>query len=100
MDIKYGSISDVSRRSTQELVLSWIRSGRLWYIHFGTPCAIRPLARGGITDLCKARAKEHLGIELPLFIAEASRECSRCGVSWSLENPKTSCLFSFPPIAS
>ena len=53
-----------------------------------------------MTNLVKARAKELLGVEFALFSAEVARECQRCNVGWSIENPSTSGLWKFGPIAA
>lgn len=98
-DVKLGREFDLTRRDTQRLLLSWIRSGLIWYIHFGTPCSIWSQARKGVTNLERAKAKNLVGVELALFTSQAVRECHRCGVLWSIENPATSRLFTFPPIA-
>ena len=91
---------DLSRRSTQLVVLQWIRSGRIWSLHAGTPCTIWSIARRGIKNLKRAADKERLGVELALFTVEVIRECSRCGVIWTLENPASSGLFRYEPIAA
>ena len=53
-DIKNGPQYDLTRRSTQQWVLSLIRSGRVWAIHLGTPCTIWSVARRGVRNLQKA----------------------------------------------
>ncbi len=39
-------------------------------------------------------------MDLALLSVEVTRECSRCGVLWSLENPYSSKLFGFPPVSA
>ena len=81
------------------MVLEWLRSGRVCSVHLGTPCTIWSIARRGIKNFEKARAKEKLGVEFALFTVEVIRECSRCGILWTLENPASSKLFLFEPVA-
>ena len=99
MDSMFTSDHDLRRRATQLVVLHWLRSGVISYVHFGTPCTVFSRARHGILNARKAREKERIGLELALFTAEAIETCSRCGVKWSLENPRKSRLFDLPFLA-
>ena len=94
-----GARFDLSRRATQQLVLRLIRSKKVWYVHIGVPCSVWSIARRGVKNLHKAGVKETLGVEFALFAAEVVRECHRCSLSYSLENPSTSKIWSFEPIA-
>lgn len=40
IEIKDGGHFDMRRRSSQLVVLSWIKSGRISYVHLGTPCTV------------------------------------------------------------
>ena len=71
-------------------MLSLIRSGKIEYVHLGVPCTVWSIARRGITDWVKARKKEEVSVALTLFTVEVYRECSRCGVPVSIENPLSS----------
>ena len=82
---------DLRRRETQQLVLRWIRSGTIGFIHLGTPCTIWSRARHGVSNSAKNLAKEAVGLELALFSCEVI-------VKYSLENPASSRLFSFEPL--
>ena len=93
-----GHIFDLRRRSTQKIVIDLIRSGKIWYIHLGTPCTIWSRARHNISNLARAREKEKVGVELALFSCEIIRECIQCNVLFSLENPATSRIFGFRPL--
>ena len=99
VDILNGAEFDLTRRKTQLTILRWVREGRFWFVHLGTPCTVWSVARKGITNHRKARAKELLGVDMAIFSSEVIRECRRCRVAWSLENPATSRLFKFDPIA-
>ena len=100
MDIVFGRQYDLSRRATQRAVLKLIRSGVVWYVHFGTPCCVWSIARTKVTNICKAEQKEQLGLEFALFTAECCRLLSRLSIFFSIENPATSRLWQFGPIAS
>ncbi|CAK0831794.1 unnamed protein product [Prorocentrum cordatum] len=99
VDIRDGWEFDLSRRSTQEYILRLAREGRLIYVHLGTPCQVWSIARRGIRNHVRARARERLGIEFALFTATLCHILSRRGCYWSVENPRTSRLWSFDPIA-
>ena len=58
------------------------------------------MARRGVTDLARAARLEVLAVTFALFTAEAIRTVQRVGGKWSLENPKSSRLWSFDPIFS
>ena len=98
VDIKDGREFDLSRRSTQEFILGRAREGRLVYVHLGTPCQIWSIARRGIRNHVRARARERLGVEFALS-ASLCHILSRRGCYWSVENPRTSRLWNFDPIA-
>ena len=100
VDNKRGVEFDLTRRSTQSEILRWVRSGLVWFVHIACPCTIWSVARRGIRNFVKARAKEEVGIGLALFAVELIREATRAGVGWSLENPKSSKLWSFPPVSA
>ena len=99
-DITSGAQFDLSRRSTQECILSLIRQGRIWYVHLGTPCTIWSSARTNPSDSMRSRARERVGVDFAMFSARVAQECSRCRVYWTIENPANSRLWNFPPIAA
>eukprot|EP00438_Fugacium_kawagutii_P002204 Skav236698 [mRNA] locus=scaffold4101:93982:96339:- [translate_table: standard] len=96
IDNKNGVQYDLRRRSTQLLVISWVKSGLVSYVHLGTPCTVFSRARHGIRDNAGARERERIGLELAFFTAELIITCSRYNVYWSLENPRHSRLFDLP----
>ena len=98
-ELKSGLQYNLAMRVVQLSILSQIRSGRVRHVHLGTPCSVWSLARRGIQDRAKARQKEIFGVEFALFSAVAT-ECSRCGIGFSIENPRGSRLWQFPPIAA
>jgi hypothetical protein len=97
-EVHAGIEFDLTRRSTQEAVLSLIRGGYVWFIHMGTPCTVFSRARHGIRDHVRARARESVGVELAMFCAVVARLMSSMNLFWSIENPATSLLWEFMPI--
>ena len=84
----------------QALILEGIKSGRVWWLHLGTPCTAWSRARHGIKDHRKARRKEEQAVATALFTVRLIRLCLSQGVAVSLENPFSSRLWEFPPIHS
>ena len=89
---------DLRRRETQLLVLRWIKSGNIGFVHLGAPCTIWSRARHGVKNNAGNNHKEKVGIELALFLCEVIRTCNIFGVGWALENPRSSRLFLFEPL--
>lgn len=99
MELLGGSWFDLTRRSTQDALLNLIRQGSIWYTHFGTPCSVFSRARHNIRNIERSRHKEMIGIELALFTVTACRALTRLQNYWSIENPSSSRLFEFAPVA-
>ena len=89
---------DLTRPSTQALLLQLITLGLVWYIHAGIPCTVWSRARHNITNFTKAKAREMVSVELTMFCVALFRQQTRMGWFWSIENPATSRLFEFRPI--
>ena len=94
-EILRGAEYDLTRKATQLAVLGMIRSGRVEYVHLGTPCTVWSIARRGIRNWQKAMQKEEVSIALTVFSVEVYRECCRCGVGVSIENPLSSKIWEF-----
>ncbi|CAE8613579.1 unnamed protein product [Polarella glacialis] len=92
-------VFDLTRRSTQEALLRFLRTGMVWYIHMGTPCAVWSRARHGLTNMVRARARELVSVELALFAVAVARLASSLGIWWSIENPRSSRLWNFHPVS-
>ena len=97
-EIHQGWEFDLTRPATQALILEMIQAGLIWYIHAGVPCTVWSVARRGITNHPRARAREEVSVELTMFCVAAFRALSRLGRYWSLENPASSRLFQFRPV--
>ncbi len=100
IEVSKGGEFDLLNPAVQEFILCEIRSRRLWWVHLGTPCTVWSRARHNIKNVKRARQKERHGVALALFSARVVRECLRSGVRFSLENPASSRLWDFGPIAS
>ncbi|CAK0791995.1 unnamed protein product, partial [Prorocentrum cordatum] len=98
VDIKDGAHHDLLDPKVQNIILEDIRKGRFWYVHLGTPCCVWSRARHGIVNYEKAAYKERVGVALALFSCRVAYECSRNGVFWSIENPRSSRLWDFDPV--
>ena len=69
-EILNGAEFDLTRRSTQQAVLSWIRAGMIEFVHLGVPCTVWSIARRGIKNWERARHKEDVSIALTFFTIE------------------------------
>ncbi|CAE8678756.1 unnamed protein product, partial [Polarella glacialis] len=98
-EILNGVQFDLTRHSTQEALLRLLRTGRVWYVHMGTPCTVWSRARHGLTNMARARAKETVGVELALFSVAVARLASSLNIWWSIENPRSSRLWHFHPVS-
>ncbi|CAE8642006.1 unnamed protein product [Polarella glacialis] len=98
-EILNGVQFDLTRHSTQEALLRLLRTGRIWYVHMGTPCTVWSRARHGLTNMARARAKETVGVELALFSVAVARLASSLNIWWSIENPRSSRLWNFHPVS-
>ena len=93
LDILSGAHMDLSRRKVQLLVKRWVRTGRVWCVLLGTPCTTWSRAR------TTASSGKLRGMQLASFSAQLIRLCKQRGVHTVLENPKSSGLWAFPPVA-
>jgi hypothetical protein len=94
-DREMGPQFDLADHRVRRRIEKWVTSGRLWYVHFGTPCKFWSIASS------TGRAS-HLseGMAAAKFTLRMVRLCERHQVHWSLENPKSSKLFAWPPLVA
>ena len=86
---------DIHRPSVIRQLVRWIRSGKLWYIHFGTPCTA-----WSVTTASTSKPKhEALGLTAIRVTLRLVAECFRHNVFWTLENPWSSGMFRYAPVA-
>ena len=93
-DLRNGSCFDLTKRGIQRLIKQWICSGRIWYLHLGTPCTYFSVAKNHKGTSVQVRR----ALKCVHFTAELIRLCGAYNVFFSLENPKTSKLFLQPCI--
>ena len=98
LDYLLGKHADLRRRSTQELVIHWIKMSKIGFIHLGIPSSIWSQARRNVKQFHSAKCREEVGVELALFAAEVIRVCNLYHVGYAIENPRYSRLFKFEPI--
>ena len=94
IELLRGEWCDCTRRDVQQTILGWLMSGRVGVCWLGTPCKFWSIAKqnksGNGSDVSRALAD---------FTVRIVDTCRRYKVSFILENPATSKLFSYPPLA-
>ena len=100
IEIQKSHIFDVSRRSTQRLLLRMVDEGLIWYAHFGTPCSVWSVARNGIKNWARAKVKEDQSLEYTLFSVAMIHSLMRRQAFFSLENPRGSGIWKLFPVSS
>ena len=92
VDIKNGVAFNLENQKIQKLILSWVATGSVWFVHLGTPCTAWSTARGG------DRAVPQAGLNAAAFTVRLLALCRQVGCHWGLENPRSSRLWSWPPL--
>ena len=92
LEILDGPHMDILNPGVRCQLRCWIRSGQLWAVHFGTPCTA--FSTANTTGVAKLEG----GRVMARITAQLIRLCRRCGVRWTLENPRHSALWDFAPI--
>ena len=113
---------DLATPHGQQICLLAIRSGRCFYVHMGVPCGTASRARNrpvpqhlkrqgapepkplrseaepwGLTGLHGADAdKVAQANDIYRFCLQCITECTQLGIYWSVENPRSSFLWSIP----
>ena len=98
LDIQHGPHHDLTRRSSQQVIIQLVMLGILAYCHFGTPCTVFSTARKGLRNMLLARQRERISCELAFFTAQVCEVCMSVGTFWSIENPLSSALWELFPI--
>ncbi|CAE8733684.1 unnamed protein product [Polarella glacialis] len=96
VDFLQGPLFDLTHRGVQREILAWIRLGLIAGVQLGTPCTRWTIARAGSApnDQC-SRA----GLACARFSIRVIKLCNACGVPWTLENPASSALWTWKPLA-
>ena len=95
-EIKNGSEFDLTDKRVQAVVLKWIRTRRVWFVHSGTVCTGFSVAATTQSD---PRMRQ-LSLECARFTLRVMRLCRKFGVYYSVENPASSALFKWKPFAA
>ena len=98
-DILNGDIYNLLDPGVQDFIMGLLISGNIWWVHLGTPCTVWSRARHNIKSLKRARQKERQGVAFALFTCRVIRECLKRNIAFTLENPKSSRLWQFSPLA-
>ncbi|CAK0812038.1 unnamed protein product, partial [Prorocentrum cordatum] len=93
IEISRGPHMDVSRQRTQRHIKGLVKQGLVWYLHLGTPRTTWSRAR--TTGSSSAALG---GLQLAKFSLGLIKLCKQYGVLYSLENPRSSRLFSWKPL--
>ena len=99
LEISKGQEFDLLNPHVQQVITSWMKQGRIWMIHLGTPCTVWSRARHNLKNWQKARDKEAKGVACAIFTAVVIRLALALGIKFTLENPQSSRLWKFGPIA-
>lgn len=91
IDKDLGDWANVDNPVVQAVLLLLLQSGRVWYVHLATPCT--PWSRARTTG------KGAANMNVIWFTTKVLRSVVENNLSFSMENPYGSGLFSFPPIA-
>ena len=84
---------DLLLPAVQRLVLGWVRSRRAWLVHIGVPCSRWSIARS-------TGGPDESGLRCALFAIRVLRACRQAGVLFTIENPRSSRVWSWPPLAA
>ena len=98
LDVRQAPHHDLTHPAVQRIIFDVLVSGLVWYIHMGTPCVIWSRACDNIRNYRKARARERIGVQLVAFSARIAWLCLDLGSGLSIENPRSSLLWSFAPL--
>ena len=83
------SAYDLSSSTVQVLIVSWLFSGRLWFVHLAPPCKYFSVAESGaaVSDASKS---------FVLFSCVAMHVCLLLWIGFSFENQRGSAMWQDP----
>ncbi|CAK0843206.1 unnamed protein product, partial [Prorocentrum cordatum] len=97
---KNGAHLDLLDPRVISLVLQWIAQGRVWWIHFGTPCAWASRARSTGSSQSAAAVSGRECAEVTVrFLKAIKRALNKHLTYITLENPATSALWEWEPLS-
>ena len=96
IELVRGEWCDLSDPRVVAVIKLWIRQRRVWYVHFATPCTPWSVATA------RSAAQHHLqeGLQTAHVTLQLLDLCHRCRVHWSVENPHSSALWRWAPLAT
>ena len=97
VDHMNGKHFDLFDRRVEAAIGRLLRRGRVWCAFFGTPCTRWSRARA--TGTAESRGSQD-GLACAWVTVRLFRICHSHGISVCLENPRSSALFDWPPIAA
>ncbi|CAK0840824.1 unnamed protein product, partial [Prorocentrum cordatum] len=89
---------DVTRAPVADAIVQWILCGSIWAVALGTPCARWSAARRG-GEMADSAASAS-GLACAKFSRRVVRACLDAGAQFVIENPRSSHLWSWPPLES
>lgn len=95
-DILNGHLFDLTNSRILAVVLEWIAKGSCWLVHLGTPCTVWSVAR---TSASSTSSTAMTGRACARAAVQVLRAARLAGTYVVHENPKTSALYQWPPMA-
>ncbi|CAK0891661.1 unnamed protein product [Prorocentrum cordatum] len=90
---------DILRPGTLGFIVEWIRQGRVWWVHLGTPCAWASHARStGSPEAPAARAGLSCALASVRILRAVLAVSSKYKIYVTVENPITSRLWVWRPM--
>ena len=87
-DLSNGNCFDLTKVGIQHLILDWIKTHRIWYVHLATPSTVYRIAKKKSATGTRLKMSD----QCAHFTASVILQCELSGVFYSLENPKSSKL--------
>ena len=92
-ELDKGCQFDVLNPKIEKVIRRWISSGKIWHVHFGTPCTIWSVASS------PDAVDKKQGYACAVFTLRLLKFLVKYGVSFTIENPASSALFKWEPMA-
>ena len=93
-ELERGVWFDICNERILQVVLGWLRAGLIWMTHLAPPCSFFSLA----PDERKRARLRTTGLRCARSTVRILRVCKKLGVSWSVENPLSSRIWTWGPL--
>ena len=93
-ELEHGDWFNITCPRILRLVLTWIKNRRVWLVHLAPPCTFWSQALAG-----RSQHHQQTGLSTAEVTLKIMRACDRANVLWTLENPKSSRLWNWPPLS-